>query len=341
MEQRILGTTGVSVSSLCLGTMMFGNWGATSYAECERIIHTALDAGINFVDTADVYSAGESEEILGRALSGGRREGVVVATKFNRPMGDDPNQSGNSRRWINQAVDHSLRRLKTDWIDLYLVHRPDPTTAIDETLASLSDLVQAGKVRYVGTSTFPASEIADAQAIAERRHRERFVCEQPPYSMLAREVEADVLPTIRRHAMGAMVYSPLSGGWLSGHKRTTEELEASRRRQIKQMPDRFDMTVPENHRKLEAATRLGAIADEAGLPLIHMAIAFVLCHPAVTTAIIGPRTSAHLTDQLAAANVQLDSDILDAIDAVVAPGVNVNPSDSYQVPALRPEARRR
>jgi aryl-alcohol dehydrogenase-like predicted oxidoreductase len=342
MENRILGTTGVSVSKLCLGTMMFGEWGGTTYAECERMIHTALDAGINFIDTADVYSAGESEEIIGRALAGGRRDDVVLATKFSAPMGEDPNRRGNSRRWITRAVEDSLRRLKTDRIDLYQAHRPDPTTAVDETLGALTDLVRAGKVRYVGSSTFPVSEIVEAQWTAERRHQERFVCEQPPYSMLARGIEADILPTCLRHGMGVMVWSPLGGGWLSGNKGSAAELEGSRRRQIAIMPDRFDMSDPANQRKLEAANRLGEIADEAGLTLIQMAIAFVVNHPAVTTAILGPRTIAHLEDQLAAADVRLDAEILDAIDAVVAPGLNVNPNDSgYLGPALQPPALRR
>src|SRR4051812_23662421 len=213
MDRTTLGTTGIQVSRYCLGAMMLGAWGNRDHDDCVRIIHTALDAGINFVDTADVYSAGESEEIVGKALKG-RRDDVVLATKFHAPMGDDPNMKGNSRRWIVREVENSLRRLQTDWIDLYQVHRPDPSADIDETLGALSDLVHQGKVRYLGSSTFPAEAIVEAQWVAERRGRERFVCEQPPYSILARGIEAAVLPAVRRYGMGAIVWSPLAGGWL-------------------------------------------------------------------------------------------------------------------------------
>src|ERR1700684_3609680 len=201
MEHRTLGRTGVSVSKLCLGAMMFGDWGNKDHDESIRIIHRALDAGINFIDTADVYSRGESEQIVGKALSGGRRDDVVLATKVHGTMGDDPNQFGNSRRWIIKEVEDSLRRLGTDWIDLYQIHRPEADTDIDETLGALSDLVHAGKVRYLGSSTFPASQIVEAQWAARPRGRERFVSEQPPYSMLVRGIEADVLPTCQRHGV--------------------------------------------------------------------------------------------------------------------------------------------
>src|SRR5216684_4195737 len=204
MEHRKLGSTGVSVSPLCLGAMMFGAWGNTDHEDSIRIIHRALDAGINFIDTADVYARGESEEIVGKALAGGRRDNVVLATKFHGPMGDDPNEQGNSRRWIVRAVEGSLRRLGTDWIDLYQVHRPDPSCDVDETLGALSDLVSAGKVRMLGSSTFPAHEIVAAQWTAQRRGRERFVCEQPPYSLLVRAIEADVLPVCEEHGMGVI-----------------------------------------------------------------------------------------------------------------------------------------
>ena len=215
MEYRTLGRTGVQVSKLCLGTMMFGAWGNPDHDDSIRIIHRALDAGINFVDTADVYSAGESEEIVGKALEG-RRDDVVLATKFYVPMGDDPNHRGGSRRWIISEVENSLRRLGTDWIDLYQVHRPDPDTDIEETLGALTDLVQQGKVRYIGSSTFPAGEIVEAQWIARDRRLERFLTEQPPYSILVRGIELDVLPTGQRHGIGILTYSPLAGGWLSG-----------------------------------------------------------------------------------------------------------------------------
>src|SRR5213596_788700 len=204
MEMRSLGRTGVQVSPLCLGAMMFGAWGNEDHDESIRIIHRALDSGINFVDTADVYSRGESEEIVGKALTGGRRDRVVLATKFHGTMGDDPNEQGNSRRWIVQEVENSLRRLGTDWIDLYQVHRPDPSCDVDETLGALSDLVHQGKVRYIGSSTFPPEDIVEAQWVAERRGRERFVCEQPPYSIFVRGVEAGVLPTCARYRMGVI-----------------------------------------------------------------------------------------------------------------------------------------
>ncbi len=340
MEQRNFGRTGVSVSPLCLGTMMFGAWGNTDHDDSIRIIHRALDAGINFVDTADVYSRGESEEIVGKALKGGRRDNVVLATKVHGSMGDDPNEFGNSRRWIIREVENSLRRLGTDWIDLYQIHRPEPDTDIDETLGALSDLIHAGKVRYVGSSTFPASAIVEAQWAAERRGRERFVSEQPPYSMLVRGVEADVLPTCSRHGMGVIPWSPLAGGWLSGRYRLDGEVETSRRAVM--IPDRYDMSKPENQRKLEAADALARVAEEAGLSLIQLAIAWVIRNPAVTAAIIGPRTMEHLESQLPAAEITLTDEVLDRIDEIVPPGTNVNPADAgWQNPDLRPEARRR
>jgi aryl-alcohol dehydrogenase-like predicted oxidoreductase len=340
MEHRTLGRTGVKVSPLCLGAMMFGAWGESDHDESVRIIHRALDAGINFVDTADVYSAGESEEIVGRALAGGRRDHVVLATKVHGSMGDDPNQRGSSRRWIVTEVENSLRRLKTDWIDLYQIHRPELDTDIDETLGALTDLVRAGKIRYIGSSTFPASEIVEAQWTAERRGRERFVSEQPPYSLLVRGVEADVLPTCRRHGIGVIPWSPLAGGWLSGRWRKGAEELTSRRSAM--LPRRYDLSIPANQRKLDAADALATLADEAGMSLIELALAFVIRHPAVTAAIIGPRTMEHLESQLGAADVELSGELLDRIDEIVPPGVNVSPDDAgYDNPALRPEALRR
>jgi aryl-alcohol dehydrogenase-like predicted oxidoreductase len=340
MEYRVLGRTGVNVSPLCLGAMMFGAWGNTDHDESIRIIHRALDAGINFVDTADVYSGGESEEIVGKALAGGRRDDVVLATKVHGTMGDDPNERGNSRRWIQREVDNSLRRLSTDWIDLYQIHRPDPECDIDETLGALTDLVRAGKVRYIGSSTFPASQIVEAQWVSERRGRERFVSEQPPYSLVVRGVEADVLPTCLRHGMGVIPWSPLAGGWLSGRYRRGQESPISRRAQ--RLPDRYDLAQPGNQRKLEAVHALGEVADEAGMTMIELALAFVIRHPAVTAAIIGPRTMEHLESQLGAADVHLADDVLDRIDEIVPPGVNLSPADSgWENPALRAAARRR
>ncbi len=340
MEMRPLGRTGVQVSPLCLGAMMFGGWGNADHDDCVRIIHRAVEAGINFVDTADVYSRGESEEIVGKALAGGRRDNVILATKVHGTMGDDPNQFGNSRRWIVREVENSLRRLRTDWIDLYQIHRPEPDTDIDETLGALSDLVHSGKVRYIGSSTFPPSQIVEAQWAAERRGRERFVCEQPPYSILVRGIEQDVLPTCRRYGMGVIPWSPLAGGWLSGRFRKGEDLPASRRAQM--MPSRYDMSLPENQRKLDLVEQLAQLAEQAGITLIELALAFVIRHPAVTAAIIGPRTMEHLESQLSAAEVTLSPDVLDRVDEIVPPGITLNPGDSgWQNPAMAPAARRR
>jgi len=347
IEMRKLGSTGITVSPLCLGAMMFGAWGNTDHEDSLRIIHRALDAGINFIDTADVYSRGESEEIVGKALAGGRRDGVVLATKVHGRMHDegglgDPNHFGNSRRWIVKELDESLRRLKTDWIDLYQVHRPEPDTDIDETLGALSDLVRAGKVRAIGSSTFQAHQIVQAQWVAERRSRERFVCEQPPYSMLIRRVESDVLPVCQQYGMGVIPWSPLAGGWLSGrYGRGGDSPGDSRRAQM--IPSRYDMTIPANQHKLEAAQALGELAEEAGMPLIEMALAFVTSHPAVTAAIIGPRTIEQLDSQLPALQRSLSADVLDRIDAIVPPGVNVNPNDTGWDPPwiTDPSLRRR
>jgi aryl-alcohol dehydrogenase-like predicted oxidoreductase len=343
IAHRKLGSTGVSVSPLCLGAMMFGAWGNTDHEDSIRIIHRALDAGINFLDTADVYSRGESEEIVGKALKGppSRRESVVLATKIHGTMGDDPNQFGNSRRWIVKEVENSLRRLKTDWIDLYQIHRPEPDTDIDETLAALSDLVHAGKVRYIGSSTFPAHQIVEAQWVAERRGRERFVCEQPPYSMLIRRIEADVLPVCEQYGMGVIPWSPLAGGWLSGrYRRGGDSPGDSRRAQM--IPSRYDMSIAGNQAKLEAAQALGELADESGMPLIEMALAFVTNHPAVTAAIIGPRTIEQLESQLPALERTLSTDVLDRIDEIVPPGMNVNQNDTgWDSPWLTDSSLRR
>jgi aryl-alcohol dehydrogenase-like predicted oxidoreductase len=340
MDQRTLARTGVHVSPLCLGAMMFGAWGEPDHDECVRIIHRALDAGINFIDTADVYARGESEEIVGKALAGGRRDHVVLATKFHGSMGDDPNQAGNSRRWIIREVESSLQRLQTDWIDLYQVHRWDPWTDHEETLGALSDLVAQGKVRYIGSSTYPASQIVKAQWIARDRRLQRFVCEQPPYSILARGIEADVLPACLEYDMGVIPWSPLAGGWLSGRWRKGADDLTSRRSAL--IPDRYDLSIPANQSKLEAADALGRLADEAQITLIDMALAFVIRHPAVSAAIIGPRTMEQLESQLGAADVVLDDELLDRIDEIVAPGTNVNPADAgWTNPALAPQARRR
>ena len=338
MKYRTLGRTGLKVSPLCLGTMMFGAWGNPDHDDSVAIIHAAIDAGVNFIDTADVYSSGESEEILGKAIAG-RRDDLVIATKFHGPMGDDPNRAGSSRRWIIRACEESLRRLGTDHIDLYQVHRPDPGTDVDETLGALSDLVHQGKVRYLGSSTFPPSAVVEAQWAAERRQRERFVCEQPPYSLLARGIEAELLPTCDRYGMGVIAWSPLAGGWLSGRWRTGSEDLTSRR--ASRIPDRYDLSLPENQAKLTAAEALAELADESDLSLVHLALAFVVNHPAVTSAIIGPRTAAHLEGQLGATDVVLSDDVLDRIDEIVHPGTNFSWADAGYVPPAVASAWRR
>jgi aryl-alcohol dehydrogenase-like predicted oxidoreductase len=343
MEHRKLGATGLSVSPLCLGAMMFGAWGNRDHDDSIAIIHAALDAGINFLDTADVYSRGESEEIVGKALAGGRRDSVVLATKAHGRMHDeDPNAFGNSRRWLVKAVDDSLRRLKTDWIDLYQIHRPEPDTDIDQTLGALSDLVAAGKVRAIGSSTFPAWQIVQAQWVAEQRGRERFVCEQPPYSMLIRAIERDVLPACEQYGMGVIPWSPLAGGWLSGrYSKDGESPGSSRRAQM--IPTRYDMSIPGNQAKLEAAQALGEVAEQAGMPLIEMSLRFVTSHPAVTAAIIGPRTMEQLESQLSVLErPTLPGDVLDRIDEIVAPGTNVNQADTgWDPPWLTDPSQRR
>jgi len=345
MDYRPLGRTGVSVSQMCLGAMMFGAWGNPDHDDAVRIIHKALDAGINFIDTADGYSGGESEQIVGKALGGGRRQNVVLAVKFGPPFDEDPNHRGASRRWITEGVEGSLRRLGTDWIDLYQVGVPDPCTDIDETLGALSDLVHAGKIRSFGASKVPASEIVEAQWVADRRGHGRFRTEQPPYSMLTRAIEYDVLPTCRRHGIGVMAYSPLAAGWLSGkYRRGLEVSGPGSPMRLRRLPARWDATHPSNAAKLDAADALGKLADEAGLTLIQMAVAFVTRHPAVSTAIIGPRTLEHLDTYLDADGIDLSSDVLDRIDEIVPPGVTINIADNmwnFGTTALDARSRRR
>ncbi|MGW7489012.1 aldo/keto reductase [Streptomyces sp. NPDC054786] len=341
MKYRYLGTTGVRVSQLCLGTLMFGSWGGNSADDSIRIIERAMGAGINYLDTADSYSRGESEEVVGKALAqSGKRDRVVLATKCHAPMGADPNSRGNSRRWIHQAVENSLRRLGTDWIDIYQMHRPDPHTDIEETLGALTDLVQAGKIRYLGSSTFPAHQIVEAQWVAERRHRERFVSEQPPYSLLAREIEADVLPVCQKYGMGTATWSPLAGGWLTGLYRKGQEIARTRR--AGRWGKRYDMSLEANQRKLDAVEQLALLAKDAGITLIDLALAFVTEHPGVTSAIIGPRTMEQLESQLGAADIRLSQDVLDRIDEIVPPGHTLNPEDGgWTAPELTDAALRR
>jgi aryl-alcohol dehydrogenase-like predicted oxidoreductase len=333
MRYRTLGRTGIQVSPYCLGTMMFGAMGNADHADSIRIIHKALDAGINFIDTADVYSGGESEEIVGKALRS-RRDDVVLASKVHYPMGDDPNRRGNSRRWIVTAVEHSLRRLGTDHLDLYQVHRPDPAVDVEETLSALSDLVRSGKVRAIGSSTFPASDIVEAQWVSERRGLERFRTEQPPYSIINRSIEREVLPVCRRYGMGTLVWSPLGQGLLTGRYRKGRPNHTHR---SGGMPQHFS-----DARKLEVVERLVPLAEKAGLSMTHLAMAFAIAHPAVTSAIIGPRTMEQLDDLLAGADVTLDDGILDEIDDIAPPGTDAGPNDvSYTPPAVSSVGLRR
>lgn len=329
---RKLGHSGIEVSSLAFGAMMFGKWGNTDVAECHRMVARAIDAGVTLFDTADMYDEGTSETILGAALHG-QRERVVLATKVGNPMGGDRARSGLSRRWIMQACDDSLRRLQVDYIDLYQMHRPDPATSIDESLEAFDELVKAGKVRAIGTSTFTAAQLDEVHARATALGVARPTSEQPPYSALARGIETDVLPACRRHDIGAIVWAPLNGGWLTGKYQAAADgasqgANDAQSRALRQ-PDHFDhgqAAIRAEKQRLVAA--LIAIADGAGLSLKQLALAFVLDHPTITAAIIGPRTFAQLDDLLAIGPLELPAGVRDAIDAVVTPGRNVNPSDA-------------
>ncbi|WP_034091926.1 aldo/keto reductase [Streptacidiphilus albus] len=340
MRYRTLGGTGIEVSTHCLGTMMFGAVGNPDHEDCVRIIHAALDQGVNFVDTADMYSGGESEVIVGEALQG-RRDDVVLATKVHFPMGEGRNRGGNSRRWIVKAVEESLKRLRTDWIDLYQVHRPDHTTDIEETLSALSDLVSQGKIRAFGCSTFPAEEIVEAQHVSERRGLQRFRTEQPPYSILARGIEASVLPVCRRYGMGVLTWSPLAFGFLTGRYRKGRPTDLSVGRAAL-APARFDPTLPANAAKLEVVEQLAELADSIGCSLPELAVAFTVAHPAVTSVITGPRTMEQLEALLKGAALTLDDATLDRIDEIVPPGTDVyHPDSAWQSPALSDSALRR
>ncbi|MFG1643987.1 aldo/keto reductase [Amycolatopsis sp. NPDC049252] len=337
MQTRPLGRTGIQVSTYALGTMMFGPYGNPDPDDCVRVVHRALDGGITVIDTADVYGGdGESEKIVGKALRG-RRDDVVLATKFNGPMGSDPNRRGSSRRWIVTAVEGSLRRLGVDHIDLYQAHHPEPGTDVEETLGALTDLLRAGKIRAIGHSNLPASDIVEAQWVAEKRGLARFRSEQPHYSILNRGIEREVLPVCERYGLGVLVWSPLAMGLLAGRLRkgNAETASAGRLHWA-----RRHMT---DERKLDAVEALAGIAGQAGLSLPRLALGFVTAHPAVTSAIIGPRTPQQLDDLLAGADTMLDDDVLDRIDEVVAPGTDVGPIDvAYVPPALaRPRLRRR
>lgn len=339
VEYVRLGGTGLKVSPLCLGCMMFGTWGNSDHEDSIKVIHRAIDEGINFLDTANVYSWGESEEIVGKALKD-RRDEVVLATKVHGRMGDGPNDQGNSRKHIFKAVEDSLKRLQTDYIDLYQIHRPDPRTDIEQTLGALTDLVRQGKIRYFGSSTFPAAEIVEAQWAAEKDHTERFVCEQPPYSLFVRHPEREMFPAISKYRMGAIVWSPLAGGWLSGKYRKGEK--PPERLRATAQPDRWDVDKPENQEKLDAIEALIPLAEAEGLTLPQFAVAWTLEHPAVTSSIIGPRTMEQLEGLLDAGSSQLSEKTLDAVDEIVSPGQTLNPDDiGYSPIYLQPERRRR
>jgi aryl-alcohol dehydrogenase-like predicted oxidoreductase len=332
MQYRTLGRTGIQVSPYALGAMMFGAMGNPDHEDSIRIIHRALDAGINLIDTADMYSRGESEEIVGKALKG-RRDDVVLATKVWGPMGDDPNQRGTSRRWIMTEVENSLRRLQTDHIDLYQVHRPDPSVDIEETLSALTDLVRSGKVRAIGSSTFPASDIVEAQWVSERRGLERFRSEQPTYSILSRSIEREVLPVAQRYGMGTIVWSPLAQGMLTGRVRKGQQTDLRRASHFAHLSD---------ERRIDAVEQLIPVAEQAGLTLTHLAMAFAIAHPGVTSALIGPRTMEQLDDLLAGAEVRLADDVLDTIDEIVPPGTDIGRLDmAYDPPAIGKATLRR
>jgi aryl-alcohol dehydrogenase-like predicted oxidoreductase len=339
MQYRTLGRTGVQVSSLVLGAMNFGAIARTTQDEVTAIVDAALEGGINLIDTADRYGAGESEEMVGKAIAG-RRDDVVLATKASMPMGNERNHQGSSRRWLVTALDDSLRRLGVDHVDLYQVHRWDPRTSDEETLSALTDLQRAGKIRYFGSSTFPAYRVVQAQWAARDNHLSRYVTEQPSYSVLQRGVETHVLPVTEQYGLGVLAWSPLASGWLSGAVRAGREIATSR---SALMPERFDTAIPANRARLDAVEQLAKVADEAGLTMIQLALGFVTAHPAVTSAIIGPRTLDHLHSQLAAADTVLPADVLDAIDAIVAPGVDLAPHEKHDTPPslLDPSLRRR
>ncbi|MBT2212176.1 MULTISPECIES: aldo/keto reductase [Actinomadura] len=338
MQYRTLGRTGVQVSALALGAMNFGPIGRTTQDEATAIVDAALEGGVNLIDTADHYGGGESETMVGRAIAG-RRDDVVLATKAGLPMGEERGHRGGSRRWLVTALEGSLRRLGVDHVDLYQIHRWDPATADEETLSALTDLRRAGKIRYFGSSTFPAYRIVQAQWAAREHHLGRYATEQPGYSVLQRGAEAHVLPVAQEYGLGVLVWSPLASGWLSGAVREGREVTTNRSRF---MPARFDVSVPSNRAKLAAVERLAGVAGQAGLTMIQLALGFVTAHPAVTSALIGPRTPEHLRSQLAAADVVLSGDVLDAVDAIVAPGLDLAPQEKHDTPPslLDPSLRR-
>jgi len=339
MQYRTLGRTGVQVSTLALGAMNFSRIGRTTQDEATAIVDAALVAGVNLIDTADMYGDGESEEMVGKAITG-RREDIVLATKATMPIGEERNHRGSSRRWLVTALEDSLRRLGVDHVDLYQMHRWDPATSDEETLSALTDLRSAGKIRYFGSSTFPAYRIVQAQWVAREANLGRYVTEQPSYSILQRGIEAHVLPVTEQYGLGVLAWSPLASGWLSGAVRAGQDITTNR---AQLQPQRFDLAIPANQARLDAVEQLAKLADQAGLTMIQLALGFVTTHPGVTSAIIGPRTLDHLNSQLAAADTVLSTDVLDAIDAIVAPGTDLAPHEKFDTPPslLDPALRRR
>ena len=330
MEYRSLGQTGIRVSPYALGALMLATQMGNDPDVSVRIIHKALDAGINLVDCADRY--GDAEEIVGKALEG-RRDDVVLATKVGMPMGAAPNQQGGSRRWITTAIENSLRRLGTDYIDIYQLHRPDPTTDLEETLSVMTDLVRAGKVRVIGSSTTPSSMMVEAQWVAQRSGLQRFRTEQLPYSILNRGREREVLPVAQEYGMGTLVWGPFGQGLLTGRVRKGGRNDLKRAQLARHLTD---------ERRLGVVEQLIPLAEQAGMPMTHLAMAFTTAHPGVTSALLGPRTMDHLDDLLAGTEVELSDDILDEIDEIVPPGTDVGALDQdYQPPALRNRHLRR
>lgn len=330
MKYRSLGRTGIRVSPYGLGSLMFATVMGNDPDDSSKVIHKALDGGINLIDCSDAY--GDAEEVVGKALKG-RRDEVVLATKVGMPVGRGPNQQGGSRRWITAAVENSLRRLGTDHIDIYQLQRPDPVTDLEETLSVMTDLVRAGKVRAIGSSTMPASMIVEAQWAAERAGLQRFRTEQPPYSILNRGIEREVLPTVQKYGMGVLVWGPLGQGLLTGRVRKGGENDLKRAQYFRHLND---------ERRIEVVEQLVPLAEEAGMPMTHLAMAFTIAHPGVTSALLGARTMAHLDDLLAGAGTVLSDDVLDRIDQIVPPGTDVTALDQdYTPPAIQESRMRR
>ena len=313
MEYRNLGRTGVKVSQLCLGTMMFGR--STSEADSVAIIERALDQGVNFVDTAHAYSAGASERYVGKALAGGRRASVVLATKGFFPLDPkDPNGRGLSRRHLIDACNASLERLQTDWIDLYQLHRAQSDVPIDETLRALDDLIRAGKIRYIGTSMFPSWKIVESLWAAKEFGLNRFVCEQMAYNLLDRTAEREVLPAARTFGIATIPWAPLCGGLLTGKYKRDDQSAAGRWHGGK---DNFDRRVtPEAFDVIEGVV---ALAEEKGCSPSQLALAWLAAQPGVTAPIIGPRTLDQVLDNLGAAGVTITDEDRARIDAFAPP----------------------